>query len=356
MYVALKILELLKRETDEDHPLRQKEIIELLKQRYPNDIEQFTAGKVSRRIKELCYMDPKILKCTSYNKGKDTDEKKNGEVSQRASYEQFTNIYYINSISNFEFKFLIDSIMSSCIFSTEKAKDLATRVQHLASKSLESLTKYVSGGYGNQKYLFEDDVLENVKTIQEAIDDYKSIHFSWNVYDVNNQGIYRRYIKDYEAIPLELIMHDGRYTLLLRFPHKEKVYNYNVDLMTNIEKIDQQKDEIKDDIFKVNFQQSVYNIKHPFNFGGEVRTYQLRVQRAYFSRLVNDFSYNIDIIKGTINEKTVDVKVEASSKGMMYWLLQHYDVATLLTKTDEYLNKELSQAVKQLYDCYYKEV
>ena len=31
MYVTLKILELLKRETDEEHPLRQKEIIELLK-------------------------------------------------------------------------------------------------------------------------------------------------------------------------------------------------------------------------------------------------------------------------------------------------------------------------------------
>lgn len=356
MYVALKILELLKRETDEDHPLRQKEIIELLKQRYPNDVEQFTAGKVSRRIKELCYMNPPILGYTSYDKGKDIDVEKNKEDLQRASYEQFTNIYYINSISNFEFKFLIDSIMSSRIFSTEKAKELATRVQHLASKSLETLTKYVSGGYGSQKYLFEDDVLKNVQMIQEAIDDYKSIHFSWNVYDVNNQGIYRRYIKDYEAIPLELIMHDGRYTLLLRFPHKEKVYNYNVDLMTNIEKIDQQKDEIKDDIFKVNFQQSVYNIKHPFNFGGEVRTYQLRVQRDYFSRLVNDFSYNIDIIKGTLNEKTVDVKVEASSKGMMYWLLQHYDVATLLTKTDENLNEELSQAVKQLYDCYYKEV
>ena len=41
---------------------------------------------------------------------------------------------------------------------------------------------------------------------------------------------------------------------------------------------------------------------------------------------------------------------------MMYWLLQHYDVATLITKTDENLNEELSQAVKQLYDCYYKEV
>ena len=45
MYVTLKILELLKRETDEEHPLRQKEIIELLKKENPNDVEQFTAGK-----------------------------------------------------------------------------------------------------------------------------------------------------------------------------------------------------------------------------------------------------------------------------------------------------------------------
>ena len=91
MYVTLKILELLKRETDEEHPLRQKEIIELLKKENPNDVEQFTAGKVSRRIKELCYMNPPILGYTSYEKGKDTDVNKNKEDLQRTSYEQITS-------------------------------------------------------------------------------------------------------------------------------------------------------------------------------------------------------------------------------------------------------------------------
>ena len=69
---------------------------------------------------------------------------------------------------------------------------------------------------------------------------------------------------------------------------------------------------------------------------------------------MNIFSYGIEIIDGTETEKTVDVRVKATKRGMVYWLLQHYDVAALIENKDEELWKELRDAVESLYERYCK--
>lgn len=111
-------------------------------------------------------------------------------------------------------------------------------------------------------------------------------------------------------------------------------------------------DGIREEEIQRNFERAEYLLQTPYNFGGEIRTYKLRVQKEYFSRLVNTFSYGIKIIDGTETEKTVDVRIKATKRGMVYWLLHHYDVAELIENKDEELGKELRDAVESLYKRY----
>lgn len=86
---------------------------------------------------------------------------------------------------------------------------------------------------------------------------------------------------------------------------------------------------------------------------GEVKRYRLKVQREYFSRLVDSFSHEIEIIPGTLNDTEVEVYVRSSSRGLRYWLLQHYQVAELIECKDQELLDDLSKAVEKLYKRYH---
>mgnify|MGYP006993172770 CR=1 FL=1 len=59
------------------------------------------------------------------------------------------------------------------------------------------------------------------------------------------------------------------------------------------------------------------------------------------------------MLRGTETKDTVDIRVHASEKGMMYWLLHHYDVAELIDNDDEELEKDLKNAVEKLYKRYH---
>ena len=78
----------------------------------------------------------------------------------------------------------------------------------------------------------------------------------------------------------------------------------------------------------------------------ELRPYIVRIDREYFSRLIDDFSYEINVLKET--DTTVDIRVNASCKGMACWLCHHYDIASIVDNKDKELNKELKKAAESI--------
>ena len=259
-----------------------------------------------------------------------------------------------NAISDVELKYLIDSIMYGKIFNSKQAKSFAKRVQNLSGKNLKDITPYVNDSFGRQRFTLETDVLQNIDIILKAIKSGQCISFSWNVYDIVNGKVETR--ESYQATvkPIRLILNEGRYCAHVRYEKGRKIYSYNVDLMKEIRVVPGFQDGIREEEIQRNFERAEYLLQTPYNFGGEIKTYKLRVQKEYFSRLVNTFSYGIKIIDGTETEKTVDVRIKATKRGMVYWLLHHYDVAELIENKDEELGKELRDAVESLYERYCK--
>lgn len=323
-------------------PLKREALVKIMQKEYPD--MSITSKKVRRALDELVNMES-IL----------PDEKKT--ICYRIYYvgeqERKTDYYYHNVLSDVELKYLIDATLYSMIFSSGAARDLAKRIQGLSGKNLLDITSYANESFGRQRYTLENDVMRNVEVIMQAKKMHACITFRWNVYDVEDGKVILKFKNKRKTRPLKLILNNGRYFLLSRQPDSEKVITYSVDLMTEVRMVREKDPGCDDGMPDKNFIRAEYNLQHPFMMGGELRKYKLRVNREYFSRLMDSFSYAIQIIPGTQTEKTVDVRVEASCKGMAYWLLKNYEVAELIENRDEELEKELSGAVEVLYQRYH---
>ena len=258
-----------------------------------------------------------------------------------------TDYYYNNIITDVEFKFLIDSVLYSNIFNNERALDLAGRIQTLSGKNLKDITPYANDSFGRTRYAQNTDVLANCQLIIEAIKNNNYIEFDWNVYDVKNKNVYLHFQGRRTVIPIRLMLNNGRYFCLVRYRDSRKVYTYSVDLMTRLRVKEQRKsDGIGFDNLNIPLERAVYILNHPYMMGGELRPYIVRIDREYFSRLIDDFSYEINVLKET--DTTVDIRVNASCKGMAYWLCHHYDIASIVDNKDKELNKELKKAAESI--------
>ena len=148
--------------------------------------------------------------------------------------ERHTDYYYKNVITDFEYKFLIDSILSSKIFNNQKAESLIKRIQALSGKGLSDITKYAKNNLIKQRYSLEQDVIKNVELILKAKQENSFIQFQWNVYDVKNRKVELRKAEQRTIKPLKLVLNTGKYYCLARHLNSEKIYTYSVELMTEI--------------------------------------------------------------------------------------------------------------------------
>ena len=348
--IAYLIIHTLKRYTTKERtqktgPMSREEIVRKIKEDHP---DVYVTSKMVRTGLEMLVSEelnlPEEQRTIGYRTYRVKDQ------------ERKTDYYYNNAISDVELKFLIDSVLHSKIFQSKTAQDLAKRIQGLSGKNLLEMTPYANASFGEMRFMLETDVLKNVDLLLLAKRKGCFVAVDWNVYDVVKEQtslikLDRRILK-----PIDIILNDGRYFCFAGHLNSDDVYTYSVDLMQNIEllEIEDERGSRKEQMDR-DFQRAAYILTHPYMMGGEKRRYKLRVMREYFSRLVDDFSYEISIIPGTVTEETVDVRVGASRMGMRYWLLRHYEVAELIDNTDQMLEEELADAVHTLYQRYYKE-
>ena len=361
MLLEQAIMEVLKKhssktETRDTKPLKCTEIKKYLETDFPYEYGECGADPITdKRVrtalkkminselskedkdKSICYT---VSKRVCKRRGKEREE------------EYKTCFWTPRSISDVELKYLIDSVMYSKIFDSETARDLAGRIRQMSGKNLNRMTSYAEGNsFGRQRLTIDVDVLENIQIIMDAGERNAFISFDWNKYDVVGKKIGLKRICSYTVKPIHIILSDGRYFMLARYQNGDKPYTFSVDLMSEITINSEKRDKVKTENLERDFNRVRYLLQHPYNMGGNPQRLKLRVKRESLSRVVDTFSYEIEIIPDSITDTTVDIRVRASLEGMKRWLLFHYDIAEILDPPDE-LKEALSEATNTLYKKY----
>jgi len=210
----LKLYELLRQETDEQHPMTTMTIIDRLG-KIGISCERRTLAKDMAILNEQGY--EVMFRWVGKEKG-----------------------YYIEdrSFSVPELKILIDAVQAASFITDKKTSELIEKIADLGGGHRADILKSNMVCFNTRKHSNES-IYYNVGFLEEAIQQQKKIIFCY--YDLNEHGekIYRREGHHYVVEPIGLVFNEDNYYLMIYSARHDGTANYRVDRMDKVEIIDE---------------------------------------------------------------------------------------------------------------------
>ncbi|MBR5733654.1 MAG: WYL domain-containing protein, partial [Lachnospiraceae bacterium] len=206
----LKLLEMLRSDADETHPL--------------------TTDEICRRLEEM------EISCDRRTVTKDI------ELLNQYGYEVLSRMvghkkgYFLTdrSFSLSELKILIDAVQAASFITEKKSEELIGKIAGLGSCYRADLIKNNLVRFNTSKHTNEQ-VYYAVLNIETALLERKKVSFFY--YDLNENGerVYRKNKRRYIVDPISLVLHEDNYYLLA---YSEKYHGrttYRIDRMETVE-------------------------------------------------------------------------------------------------------------------------
>lgn len=210
------IIDMLRRLTDEEHPVSVSDIIEYLAE----------IGIQAER--KSIYRDIEAIKLLGY------------DIIQ---LQRRQNLYYMGSreFENAELRLLVDAVQASRFITKTKSNALIKKLENLT-------TEYDAVRLQSQVYVTNrikssnESIYYNVDIIHNAIGENKKISFQYFDWDINKRKVYRHDGKKYIISPWALIWDNEFYYLIGYDSETEKIKHYRVDRMAHLDSCDEKRE------------------------------------------------------------------------------------------------------------------
>lgn len=210
----LKLMELLRQETDEQHPMAATVVCQRL-----NDMEVACDRRTLTR-------DIQALNDYGYE-----------VMTTMISHEK---AYYVEdrSFSVPELKILIDAVQAASFVTEKKTAELIDKIAALGGSHKADILKSNMVCFNTRKHSNES-IYYNVGFLEDAIQQQKKVIFYY--YDLNENGekVYRREHHHYVVEPIALVFNDDNYYLMVYSAKHDGTANYRVDRMDHVEIVDE---------------------------------------------------------------------------------------------------------------------
>ncbi|MBC3804051.1 WYL domain-containing protein [Acetobacterium fimetarium] len=333
--LALATLEVLKDETDKESPLTQNQILRLLKEKSV----KCTAKTLSSTLKKLTWaLNPPVY--TEEDKdyfrivysGYDRELEEDDDTKENSRY--MSNFYYAHDFSYQEIDRLIEGIQFSKTLTTDEANKIIEKIKKLTNRHYSNITSQI---YTVPEFATapQEQLKENLKTMQTAIADQVKMTFVFNGYDKNKQLVPIRE-KRYTVSPYYVVAYNGKYYLLANTDYFDNVSIYRVDLMSAIEipernekngnkGIDAKKmSEVKG--LKEKWDPDDFMLKHLNMFYDEPQTITLKVRNNRYTMVHDWFGDRYTTVKKraqNLDEQHDLIRVCCSPNAIINWALQY---------------------------------
>lgn len=289
----LKLMEMLRQETDEAHPLRRTEICERL-----------AKDGIGCDIRTLS-KDIAVLNDYGF------------EVMIRK--EDHENFYYVEdrSFSVPELKILIDAVQAASFITDKKTAELIDKIAELGGGNRAAILKDNIVHFNTRKH-GNEAIYYNVDTIETAIQQDKKIIFRYFDIDENGDRVYRRDGHHYVVEPVALVFNDDNYYLVSYSSKHENTANYRLDRMDAVETIDEditdKAKELRESI--AGYTESVFKM-----YGGEQQDVTLQFDQKLIGAVYDKFGEGTRMLR--INDTTCVAAVKAQISPTFWgWLFQ----------------------------------
>lgn len=318
------ILKILKEESDENHPLKQADIITRIKSRF--QVDNIDRKTISRTIDSLIDIGIDIIKL-------------DGGGCYLADRE----------LEPSEVTFLIDSIFSSRALNQKQAKDLAKKLSGMLSVHQRDRFKYV---HKSDEIIRTDNkqLFLNIDLITEAIDMGKKISFNYTRHYFDDDRNSKQQEKEYIINPYFMVNNQGKYYLVCNYDYYDEIANYKIEQIKNVKILDQKiKPITKLAGCEKGLDKAKYINENIYMFNSNTITATIKIEDEYAVNYIYEwFGKSATLYK---ENDSIMAKVQVNELALIYWCLQYGETVELVSpiSTREKL-KEIVDSMHKKYN------
>lgn len=344
--IILDILDILKRNTDEDHRLSQHQIQELMETEYGMKIDRKTVRKNLSKLIEfgfpIRYRGSEHENDTIIRKGKNGQD----EVI-------LTDWYYVHEFINGEIRLLIDSVLFADGLSKKDRVDLIRRLEQLSSKHFHSeISKIDMDIYGQ---IENREILMTLEDIGKAIAQGKQLSFHYCTCDTNGKLI-KKFDKDgkpklYTVNPYQLFSKNGHFYLICNLSQYENLTHFRVDRIKDSNVLNTSSEALRNlKGFGSGIKLSDYVKEHPNLWSGNAVHSTFQCKRYMMNDIVDSFGTNLKIEE--LPDEMIKVHVNVGETAMLHWALQFADEIEVLSPKS--LREQIAETLRSALEKYRK--
>lgn len=313
----LYIIKILSENTDEDHPISMKQLLEELE----------TAGIQAER--KTVYTDIEDLKHFGYDILRNTSKTEGGYYLASREFELP------------ELKLLVDAVQASKFITVKKTQELIGKLEKLAGKhEANRLQRQVY--VVNRVKTSNESIYYNVDNIHRGIQDNVQITFQYLDWTLDKKLMPRKNGMQYQVSPWALIWQDENYYLVGFDEAEKKIKHYRVDKMGTIELTAKKRNgEAAFEQFDI----AKYTNKMFGMFGGEECILTIQFTNRLIGVVLDRFGKDVDIRKRDDGHFSVRVKVAVSGQ-FFGWLTGLGGEAVILSPVE--MSAEYKKYLQQI--------
>lgn len=312
--LIMNILDILRRYTDAEHRLSQKDIVEILKTEYDMVADR---KSIKRNIQSLIEFGYDI----NFSEALRMIPNKDGELEESYILSDF---YLERDFSDSELRLLIDGLLFSKHIPYSQCKELVGKLEGLSNQYFKSRVRYIKtlpDNLPNNRQLFY-----TIEILDEAIAKGKQVSFNYNHFEadkklhpaINDDGS----VKEYIINPYQIAATNGRYYLICNYDKYDNVSNYRLDRITNIKLLDTPvKSQSKVKGLENGFNLPKHMAEHLYMFSGGSSPVTFTAKKYLLNDLLDWFGKDITFTDE--NETEVTVRVNVNEQAMRRWAMQY---------------------------------
>lgn len=316
----LKLMELLRQETDELHPLSTKEICNRLSI-MGISCERRTLAKDISLLNEQGY---EVMWC-------------------RVGKEKG---YYIadRSFSVPELKILIDAVQAANFITEKKSAELIDKIAALGGIHQADILQSNLVCFNTRKHSNET-IYYSVGYLEDAIQQQNKVLFRYFDLDEHGEKVYRREGHRYVVEPVALVFYEDNYYIVVYSAKHDSTANYRIDRMDSIEIIDE---PVSQKALALRNEVAGYTERVFKMYGGQPVDIVIEFDDKLIGVVYDKFGENTKMIRTHEHTCVATVKVQISPT-FWGWLFQFGKQMRILSPTN--LTEEYKNMVGEVIEC-----
>lgn len=229
--LILNILDILRKYSDADHRLSQKDIADILKRDYNMTVDR---KAIRRNLLSLMECGYEIEYSETVRM---VTNPKTGEEEESYIWSDF---YFERDFSDSELRLLIDGLLFSRHIPYSDCKNLVEKLKNLSNVYFNSHIKHITrmpDDKTDNKHLFL-----NIELLDEAITKQKKVSFNYTEYHTDKKMHLKKRSDgstEYIVSPYQMAANDGKYYLICNFDKYDDISNYRLDRIMNLKILDE---------------------------------------------------------------------------------------------------------------------